>query len=230
MNLTLALPWPVQVAADDMLTVKMSGGETMTDVAPVVLCTVLGKAGVPPEAFVSPDDEGCFVGNKGEIGQDWTLHEGRSGRQVCGIQIWNQGSIALPLGLSSSQPCSNCLIPCVCTPPPDAPALQATHIVDQGSLYPLERGFFFVEKPALCILHKDVQCFEMLRTEAINRVSTLVLHLRPKAGTGSGEEEEAARVTKKSAAAGNPIEFTFDQSEAGRMLTYLENRKIKVRK
>ena len=49
-----------------MLTVKMDGGEAMTDVAPVVLCTVLGKAGVPPEAFVSPDDEGCFSGLKGE--------------------------------------------------------------------------------------------------------------------------------------------------------------------
>ena len=60
------LPLPPQVAADDMLTVKMDGGEAMTDVAPVVLCTVLGKAGVPPEAFVSPDDEGCFSGLKGE--------------------------------------------------------------------------------------------------------------------------------------------------------------------
>ena len=58
-----------------------------------------------------------------------------------------------------------------------------------------------------------------MRVEAINRVSTLVLHIR---------RRDEAHVTKRSAATGNAVEFTFDQSEAGRMLTYLEHRKIKV--
>ncbi len=76
-----------------------------------------------------------------------------------------------------------------------------------GHLYPLEQAFYFVERPAMCILHSDVHTYE-LRPSGHNSIE-LVLHMRPPAKSR--------------------LEFTIQKSELGRLQTYLEKSTLKVR-
>jgi structure-specific recognition protein 1 len=50
--------------------------------------------------------------------------------------------------------------PCPLHPPPPTP--QA----DDGFLYPLERAFFYVQKPAMLLLFDDIDSIEFMRQSA----------------------------------------------------------------
>jgi hypothetical protein len=71
--------WPrTQTASDAQLRVAMScGTEVLEGPAPVVLCTVMGKAGVQPSAFVAPDP-GVYANLKGDA---WMQAQRDTGRK-----------------------------------------------------------------------------------------------------------------------------------------------------
>ena len=95
------------------------------------------------------------------------------------------------------------------------PAIEATVKVSPGFLFPLPSAFCFVERPQIFLSHSDIRCYELLR-----RGATFDLHLYPKPGsTGAAGGAKAA-----------PLEFSqLDLAELGRLISYLERSKLKVR-
>lgn len=66
-------------------------------------------------------------------------------KAVAGLKLTRQGSFASPLG---------------------GAAVRCVHKADDGHLYPLEKAFFFLPKPAIFIAHTDVAEVEFERGEA----------------------------------------------------------------
>ena len=66
-------------------------------------------------------------------------------KTVAGLKLTRQGSFASPLG---------------------GAAVRCVHKADDGHLYPLEKAFFFLPKPAIFIAHADVSEVEFERGEA----------------------------------------------------------------
>ncbi len=91
------------------------------------------------------------------------------------------------------------------------PAIVATHGSDSGWLYPLANTFF-VEKPASCVPHEDIACYELLEGQSRGQ---LLLHLKA-AGAGA----KGGKAAK--------LEFGFAKVEAGRLRSYLSKSGIKV--
>ncbi|KAG1676533.1 hypothetical protein FOA52_000076 [Chlamydomonas sp. UWO 241] len=134
--------------ADSEMRVAVSGDDALEGPVPVVLCSILGKAGVGASAFVSPDDD-VYTSAKGN------------------------------------------------------PSVVATFKANSGWLYPLEDALYFVEKPPMCILHADVEGYELMPRSS---TAELVLHMR-----------DAKRA----------IEFSFEVGEVPRLLTYLEKSSLR---
>ena len=73
--------------------------------------------------------------------------------------------------------------------PSPSPLIARPHLrpsrpqADDGFLYPLERAFFYVQKPPLLLVHDDIDCVEFLRQAAgATSAKTFDLAVRMKAG------------------------------------------------
>jgi structure-specific recognition protein 1 len=66
----------------------------------------------------------------------------------------------------------------------DGPAVRCSYKADDGYLYPLERAFFYVQKPPLLLAYDDVAAVEFLRQAAVGvtAAKTFDLAVRTKAG------------------------------------------------
>jgi structure-specific recognition protein 1 len=66
----------------------------------------------------------------------------------------------------------------------DGPAVRCSYKSDDGYLYPLERAFFYVQKPPLLLAYDDVAAVEFLRQAAVGvtAAKTFDLAVRTKAG------------------------------------------------
>ena len=81
---------------------------------------------------------------------------------------------------------------------------------NQGHLFPMAGVLFFIERPGLCIPHRDIASYEVLRAESSFSSSELVLYMKP----DRGQYER--------------YEFSFARPELGKLLTYLEEARLKV--
>ena len=90
------------------------------------------------------------------------------------------------------------------------PSLEVAFKANQGHLFPMEGVLFFIERPGLCIPHRDIASYEVLRAESSFSSSELVLYMKP----DRGQYER--------------YEFSFARPELGKLLTYLEEARLKV--
>lgn len=88
--------------------------------------------------------------------------------------------------------------------------MEVAFKANQGHLFPMAGVLFFIERPGLCIPHRDIASYEVLRAESSFSSSELVLYMKP--GRGAYER----------------YEFTFSRPELGKLLTYLEQAKLKA--
>ncbi|CAP28820.2 Protein CBR-HMG-4 [Caenorhabditis briggsae] len=90
------------------------------------------------------------------------------------------------------------------------PAIQCTHRQNPGLLYPLEKGFLFIHKPAMYLRYEDVSSCHLARSDGGTVTRTVDFEVDMKSG--------------------GPIIFnTMEKEENNKLFDYLSKKNIKIR-